>query len=88
VPLQVQSPPAFGRDGRFTVRVRFDDVVFDGLPLVCTIALPAGAAPSFSGIVKRVAGSEIREVLIDEIGVPAPPHEVPMPQVAFAILTK
>lgn len=83
----IDKPPRITRDGRFGICLQTDAAGFDGRLVICTIMLPATEAVSFGGTVTRRPQEELREVRIDEAGVPGPAREIPLKHVKLAIIT-
>jgi hypothetical protein len=74
------------RDRRFCLRLSTDDDAHDGHIVICTLTLPGGATVSFAGTVTPRPGGRLREVRIDEAGVPASARTVPPDRVALAVI--
>jgi hypothetical protein len=87
VRFAVDKPPRITRDGHFGVCLRTDACGFDGHVVICTITLPATEAVSFDGTVTRLPREGLREVRIDEAGVPGPAREIPLKHLTLAIIT-
>jgi hypothetical protein len=87
VRFAIHKPPRITGDGRFGICLKTDAPGFDGRLVICTITLPATKAVSFGGTVTRRPREELREVRIDEAGVPSPAREIPLKHVKLAIIT-
>ena len=86
VAFRVQSAPAITPDGRFAAAFRTDSAAYDGRLVVCTVALPRAPRVSFGGALQPVPGEAVREVRIDEAGVPGGARVIPIEHVSLAIV--
>lgn len=86
VAFRVQSAPAITADGRFAATLRTDSAEYDDRLVICTMALPDAPRVSFGGALQPVPGEAVREVRIDEVGVPGPARAIPLQHVTLAIV--